>query len=456
MSLSAQRLLYFTWLVLALGLSGCSAAEAPRVLSVTQPAAFRPRGPQEVKTLQQALSAIITVSTENMQLPPVEPLYLELYKDTKAYTSYTGRLAGLQENRAQLTFALPHENRLHINLENVRGQSWGALLRVLAHEYGHNVEYVLGAGRSTRRWLSEGFAEWVAAKVMDSLGWESYASSLRRAELELSRYEYEPPRLAELESDAGWARVSAQPKGRIATYDLAFYAFNKLIEKKGAAAVMDYFASKDFASAFAVAPDDFDRALGADLEAIYNATAPRGGRFLGQRPEWKTGYQWRYALRAPGLKAALVANEVVREDFFADDPVYVLAAGKNEYPHDKASLAVLGALSGGTTVSKNNPPSLTLDWPLDIGKRWENDYVLHDLEHKRNEKIETEIIVGDFEIIRVPAGTFPSFRVETYASPGGELISEQWYAPEVKWFVKSKFYREDGVIEQDLVAFKLD
>jgi hypothetical protein len=58
--------------------------------------------------------------------------------------------------------------------------------------------------------------------------------------------------------------------------------------------------------------------------------------------------------------------------------------------------------------------------------------------------------------VRVPAGTFAAFRVETYETQSGELFSEQWYAPEVRWFVKSKIYREEGSIEQQLLNFKLD
>src|SRR3954468_9053934 len=75
MSLPAKRLLYFLWLVLALGLFGCSAAEPPRVLPITHPPAFRPRGPQEVTTPKKALAAIVTVCTADLELPPVEPLY---------------------------------------------------------------------------------------------------------------------------------------------------------------------------------------------------------------------------------------------------------------------------------------------------------------------------------------------------------------------------------------------
>ncbi len=446
---------------LALAAAGCSTAEPPRVVPITDPPAFRPRGPLQVKTLPEALAAIVTVCTTDLELPPVQPLYAQLYKDADSYAYYTSRLGGERERipgqKQELSLALPHENRLHINMAGARGQSWGALLRLLAHEYGHNIEFVVAASRSAPRWVSEGFAEWVAAKVMDGLGWESYSSSLGRAERELLRYEFVPPDPSQLETIAGWTKASQQPKGRVATYDLAFFAVDKLIEKKGVSAILDFFAFKDFKEAFGVAPEVFQRSIATQLETAYNATAASGKRFQAQLPEWKVGYQWRYALQAPGLRGvALVPNEVVREEVFEGRPVYILAAGNNEYPHEKDTLAVLATLTGGKVAMKNDPPSLTLDWPLEVGKHWENHYVIQDVEQKHSEKIDTEVVVGDFEVVRVPAGSFPAYRIETYASSGGELLSDQWYAPAVKWFVKSRFYREDGVVEQSLAAFKLD
>jgi len=455
MSATAQRI-NFLYCFLALVAAGCSLHDPPRVIPISNPPAFRPRGPQQLKTLPEALAAIVTVCTADLELPAVEPLYVNLYGDTSSYSYYTGLFSGAKENKPRLTLALPHENQLHVNLERVRGQSWGALLRVLAHEYGHNIEYVVGAGGTVPRWVSEGFAEWVAAKVMDGLGWESYSSSLGRTVRELSHYESPYPLLSEVASAPDWTRISAQPQGRVATYDVAFFAVHKLIESKGASAMMNYLASRDFAAAFGRSPEDFARAVAAELDANYDATAHSPAAVQAEKPEWKAGYQWRYALSAPGVKPGLIANEVTREEVFDGTPVYVLAAGRNEYPHDKESLSVLATVSGGKTVSKNDPPSLPLNWPLKVGLRWENQYVLQDLERKQSEKIDTEVVVAAFETIRVRAGTFPAFRIETYAAPGGELISDQWYAPAVKWFVKSRFYREDGVVEQDLVSFKTE
>jgi len=56
----------------------------------------------------------------------------------------------------------------------------------------------------------------------------------------------------------------------------------------------------------------------------------------------------------------------------------------------------------------------------------------------------------------VPAGTFESFKIETYGAESGTLFTEQWYVPNVKWFVKTRNYLPEGVREEQLTSFKAD
>src|SRR5690348_7270853 len=133
-SASVRRRLHFIiWFALAV--AGCSLHEPARVIPIKSPPEFRPLGPHQVKTLPEALAAIVTVCTTDLELPPVEPLYVHLYKDVDSYTYYTGKFSATDEKKPRLTLAVPHENQLHINLAIARGQVWGALLRVLAHDY---------------------------------------------------------------------------------------------------------------------------------------------------------------------------------------------------------------------------------------------------------------------------------------------------------------------------------
>jgi hypothetical protein len=219
--------------------------------------------------------------------------------------------------------------------------------------------------------------------------------------------------------------------------------------------MMDYFESKDFPQSFGLTPEELQRELEQSVGALAAAQRPPGDGRRARVPEWKTGYRWHYQISAPGIRRTVV-NQVVREELFEKSPSYVLAIGKNEYPHARNNLAVLAALSGGKTIGRNEPPSQPLVWPLETGMQWRNSYVVEDPLRKRAERIDTEVAVAALEEVRVPAGTFQSFRLETYDAQTGELISEQWYAPRARWFVKAKIYRDEGTLEQELLSFRID
>ena len=435
---------------------GCSLHEPPRLVPVVNPPVFRPTRPEQVKTLEEAMAAIMTICTQDLGFPPVEPFYLHVYNDANAYSYYTDGLPRLRGEKIRLTLAAPHENHLHVNPEGARGQTWGMLLRLLAHEYGHNLEFILtGGAKPTGHWMREGFADWIAAKVMDTLGWETYASSLSRTERELARYGPYLPRLAELDRTGHWLWLLDRPKSRVGTHDLSFFAVHRLVEKRGAAKMIDFFRSKNFSQSFGLTPSDFERELEEAVNALATAHRPRGNGRQARPPEWKAGYRWQYLFTAPGVKGTIVSL-VAREEVFEKSPSYVLVIGKNEYPHAKSTLGVLATLSGGKTLSKNDPPSQSLAWPLETGKQWRNYYVAEDAERKRTQRIDTEMVVAALEEVRVPAGIFAAFRVETYDTQTGELISEQWYAPRARWFVKTRIYRDEGPLVRELISFKLD
>jgi len=52
------------------------------------------------------------------------------------------------------------------------------------------------------------------------------------------------------------------------------------------------------------------------------------------------------------------------------------------------------------------------------------------------------------------AGTFKAFKIEEYNR--SQLISETWYSPEVKWFVKQKISaRGEGHLEWSLISYSI-
>jgi hypothetical protein len=446
------------WFILiSLAVSACSIPEPGQLVVISKPPAFRPKTPQEVKSLEDAIAAVMTVCTKDLGLPVIEPYYLHLYKDANAYAAYTYGFARMDQSMVRLTWAQPQETRLHVNLERLGGVSWGTLLRFLAHEYAHNIEdVVIGGTHGWNQWIREGFADWVAAKVMDSLGWESYASSLARTERALARHGASLPKFSELEQTRQWVRVVDRPKGKIQAYGLALLAVHRLIEKKGVAGMREYFRSENFSASFGLSWGDFEREMeGVVKDLVARNTAKKSGLKAEPRPEWKSGYQWQYAVKGLGARGRST-NEVVREEIFDGVPAYILRLGANDYIHTKDTLALSATLSGGKTITKNSPPLLWLSWPLAASKEWRNTSVVENLEQKSSQRMDVETVVAGVEEILVPAGRFEAYRIETYNFHTGELMFEQWYAPRVKWVVKSKDYRQEGVIEQELQSFKID
>jgi hypothetical protein len=55
------------------------------------------------------------------------------------------------------------------------------------------------------------------------------------------------------------------------------------------------------------------------------------------------------------------------------------------------------------------------------------------------------------EPVRVTAGVFGAVKIESYARSTGRLLAEYWYAPKVKWFVKTRLYGDMGVEEEELL-----
>ena len=122
--------------------------------------------------------------------------------------------------------------------------AWYERTRILAHEMAHIVEKGLlnGRPRSPDRWVQEGFAEWVAFKVQDTLGYESFAKSREKNVNAIAKAKYFQtfPALTQLVTGEQWLTWT-RTLGNEATYAQAFLAVDFWIEQKQLGAVVDYF-----------------------------------------------------------------------------------------------------------------------------------------------------------------------------------------------------------------------
>ena len=443
------RLLLGLWLLWSI--LGCSLPEPPQLVAISNPSLFKPKRPEEIKTLEEAMAAVITITSNELGLPAVEPLYLHLHKDTNAFGAHAGRSGRLPADVVQFAVAVAEENRFHINMEKTGGRPWSALIKTLAHEYTHNIEFALSVQRGPQ-WIREGFADWVAAKVLHSLGWQDYDLSRHRAQLEVSRLKAPLPSLSDLDESQKWVVWANQPKGAIMTYRIAFLAVDRLMARKGLPAIKRYFTSQDFQGSFGLPWNEFE----TNFEKSLVETGPlRWKELKAQKPEWKIGDQWQYAQKLPGRSGTL-KREVIREDVVDGTPSYVMRVGSNENSYTKDLLALQVTLQRGKVVTKRNPPYQFLSWPLEAGKEWRSVFILENIEQKSSQTLDYQIVLANFADVKVPAGNFPSFKIEVYSSQNGSLLAEEWYSPEAKWFVKERIYLSEGVREEELTSFKVD
>lgn len=440
-------------LVAASLLIACGFPQPPQIITISNPAVFRPSKPSDIKTFEEAMAAIMTVCREDLHLPAVDPIQLRLYKNTASFASYGHGWTTLPIDVADFA-AETQENKIHINLEKIQGKGWGKLTDLLAHEYGHVIQYALASTdrQTTTRWFREGFADWVAAKVLHSLGWVDYPVTLRRTKLELIR---NGDLLTELRAlDHRWGSLSTRPKGHIRTYTLGFVATDWLLERGGLPATLQYVRSKDFSASFNLSLDDFEAEF--DKHLSNSESSNNAASIVMQKPDWKVGYQWTYAVRAAGARGSMT-KEVVREDEFERVPAYVIKMDEVEGFHTKKTLERIAAMRDGKLVNKRDNPSHDLSWPLVAGKQWKNTFTWEDLVHKSKHKIDFSMVVSNIEKITVPAGNFVAARIEGYDSKSGRLMTEYWYSPTTKWFIKTRAYDTTvPFVEEELTSFKID
>ncbi|HEY1372232.1 MAG TPA: hypothetical protein VGH50_07160 [Candidatus Binatia bacterium] len=146
--------------------------------------------------------------------------------------------------------------------------SWRARVRTMAHEMLHLVQFAVAdwSCAEPHYWLMEGFAQWGAYKILASLELQSFAEGVALFQEDVaSAYRRGAfPSLNRLATAADW-QMAERTVGREAAYGGSVMAVDFLIDRKGLAAVVDYFARfKDSK----VRNDNFSAAFGEDVEAF--------------------------------------------------------------------------------------------------------------------------------------------------------------------------------------------
>lgn len=175
----------------------------------------------------------------------------------------------------------------------------------------------------------------------------------------------------------------------------------------------------------------------------------------GLPPEVKVGDQWKLVQK--DARTGIVELEVTRT-------VSAVTAEKVEGTENDKSFAMThgGVVIDSSTLSFSGDLK-TLDYPLQVGKKWEYKQKVRN--HQRNMDIRRQASahVEAVEKIKVPAGEFEAFRVQTdgywnneTTGRSGSFKMTSWYSPAAKHVVK--FIYNDGFTNSvtELVEMKLN
>jgi hypothetical protein len=258
-------------LVIAAILVGCTAVPREARLAV-MPGTPRPVATQ-INTYQDAVHAIISVMTDDLQLPvPPTSMTLYFYPYREAFaqglTDQFNTEPALARTIAKTALGRLRQTeagkRFLVNDEILRGLGWPERVHVLAHELTHIVQYELAGGRLIGElWLIEGFADWVGYRVLEVLGLDTVS---RRKALNIAQIRQQPELtpLSQMITVQEWQALNAR-YGSAIPYAQAFLATDLLIEQQGLAAVLEYFRRAPYATDLS---ETFQSAVGIEPSAF--------------------------------------------------------------------------------------------------------------------------------------------------------------------------------------------
>jgi hypothetical protein len=162
-------------------LIGWGSHERPEKVTISNAPVFRPASASEIKTIEQAMAAIITVGREDLGLPVERVLPVKLYiHATRA--SFLRDVYGSEFNPDWVfATAVARAGEIHVNAADLKDIPVGEWVEILAHEYGHVVHSASGFLAESAPWFREGFAEWISVRVLHALGWTNYDAEVQQA-----------------------------------------------------------------------------------------------------------------------------------------------------------------------------------------------------------------------------------------------------------------------------------
>lgn len=262
------RLVIVRMVIAATFVSGCAVSHEPQLVTVPQPGLRPATSLDDVYDYRTAAATVAWIFEHDLGFPPF-PATFRFYPHREAFEQAlldVGYDPGLAGSTAKTMTAVGGYRAVLLNGATLGSKPWADRIALLAHEFGHSLQYELGGGRrgTSDQWLREGFADWLSTRVLERLEIVTMAAVRRERLRQLrSAGRSKTPALGDLVTFPQWVRTGERQGAQM--YALSFLAVDKLLERHGVAAVVNYF--KRFAESQDRAVN-FRGAFGEDLESF--------------------------------------------------------------------------------------------------------------------------------------------------------------------------------------------
>jgi hypothetical protein len=167
------------------------------------------------------------------------------------------------------------------------------------------------------------------------------------------------------------------------------------------------------------------------------------------------GDEWTFQEDSPRGKSSFVWI-LQRVKVINGVAAYVIASGTSrEIFFRKSDLAYMMDTVNGQVDTRSVPPESRFVWPLAAHVSWQQEATTELPLARQWSTVTQACETGDSEVVTVPAGTFTAVKVTCRNRGSGEMLTERWYAPAAKFWVKERRWFSYGIRTRELTSVRL-
>jgi hypothetical protein len=172
-------------------------------------------------------------------------------------------------------------------------------------------------------------------------------------------------------------------------------------------------------------------------------------------PVWKRGYEWAYRWESPQGSGTFVWA-VNRTEMLEGALHYVVKSGERREIFYRASdFAFYMDKLDGVVELRRAGNDYRVPWPLTPGKAWTMKATEERPKDRQTRDLRQACLVEGEELVTVPAGQFQTVKIICRDERTQAIVSEAWYAPVVKSWVRDRGRFDYGIRERELIDYRV-